>query len=292
MAYSIKAASALLEVPADTLRKWERRYRLVAPRRGGNAYRGYETADLRRLAAFARARAEGKPGAEAARLGAAAAGEGRAKGGELLRREAGRAIESFDRDGLSRLCARAEAEHGRPGALSAVWIPLLRALGERALRAGGLAIAQEHFAVSVLRERMPAPAPVPGRPAVALAAPEGELHELGMLALRHELRRRGLNCLYLGPNMPVESLRAALDRARVSAVILCVTRRIERPAVRALVRAIRRGRPGARVCLGGAASLPHANLVEELGGVFLGDDLRLGLDKLERRLGRRDGTIA
>lgn len=288
MACSIKSACALLGVRADTLRKWERRYGLVRPRRGANAYRGYSDDDLERLAAFARARAEGVPGAEAARRARAAPRAAAPADDPALQRQAESAIAALDRAALVRACAGIEAEHGAAGALTAVWIPLLSRLGERALERGGLEIAKEHFAVAVLRERIVGRVPAQGPLALALAAPEGELHELGMLALAQELRGRGIAHLYLGPNLPTESLCAALTRARLKRVALCVSRRLTRPALKGLVGAVRRLNPGAVVYLGGPASLPHANLITQLGGVFLGANLELGVDKLQRHI--KDGT--
>jgi DNA-binding transcriptional MerR regulator len=288
MIYTIKSACALLDVPADTLRKWERRYRLVAPRRSKNAYRGYDDADLKRLSVFARARIEGVPGPEAARRAANAGSAAAPREDPALQLAAESAIDSLDRARLVQVCARAEAESGIAGALASVWIPLLSKLGERAIELKGLEIAKEHFAVAVLRERILDRGAAPGRPRVALASPEGELHEIGMLTLAQELRDRKVPCLYLGPNLPVESLCAALSRARLDRAILCVSRRLSRPDLKAMVRRIRRKNPGTILYIGGPASLAHANLIAQLGGIFLGANLELGVDKLVRSIRRPD----
>lgn len=280
MAYSIKAACALLDVPADTLRKWERRYDLISPQRGDNAYRGYSDLDLKRLACFKKARASGVAGQEAARQARAIAHAAAAAGDPVLERRAESAIEALAREQLVAVCSRAEEKHGTSGALARLWIPLLARLGERAIKLKGLEIAKEHFAVAILRERVLKQNPAPGRPKVALASPEGELHEIGMLALAQELQDKKLPYLYLGPNLPVDSLCAALSRARINRAILCVSRKVPRPSLRALVKKIQREIPGATVYLGGAGSLAHSNFIAELGGVFLGANLELGVEKL------------
>ena len=280
MPYTIKAVCALLDVPADTLRKWERRYDLVSPQRGDNAYRGYNDWDLKRLNLFKKARAEGIPGRDAAEQARAMAQVDAATGDPALERQAESAIDDLAREKLLAVCARAEAKYGKIGALARVWIPLLSRLGERAMRLKGLEIAKEHFAVAILRERVLKQNPVPGRPKVALASPEGELHEIGMLALAQELRGKKLPCLYLGPNLPVDSLCAALRRAKINRAIYCVSRKITRPNLRILLKKIRREIPGATVYLGGAGSLAHSNYIAELGGVFLGANLELGVEKL------------
>jgi DNA-binding transcriptional MerR regulator len=280
MAYTIKAACALLDVPADTLRKWERRYDLVSPHRGDNAYRGYSDLDLKRLALFKKARAKGVAGQEAAQQARALAHVAAGGGDAVLERQAESAIEGLSREKLVAVCARAEQTHGKTGALLQVWIPLLSRLGERAIRLKGLEIAKEHFAVAILRERVLKQDPVPGRPKVALASPEGELHEIGMLALAQELQDKKLPYIYLGPNLPVDSLCAALSRAKINRPIICVSRKISRPSLRTLVKKIQRKIPGATVYLGGAGSLTHSNFIAELGGVFLGANLELGVEKL------------
>jgi DNA-binding transcriptional MerR regulator len=284
MSYSIKAACALLDVRADTLRKWEGRYRLLKPDRYGNDYRVYTDKDLHRLAAFVKARAEGVPGKEAARKAAAVKVLKGPQNDSALQETAQAAIGAFDRAALSDVCARADAKHGTSGALANVWIPVLSRLGERAMKLKGLEIAKEHFAVAVLRESILREKSARGRPQVALSSPEGELHEIGMLALARELQLRRLPFLYLGPNLPADSLCAALKKARLRRTVLCVSRPLSRPDLKSLVKHIGHSNTGTTVYLGGPASLKHANYIGEMGGVFLGANLELGVEKLLRSL--------
>ena len=50
--YTIKHAAALTGIPADTLRMWERRYRVVTPIRTQGGYRLYDDAAIARLTAM------------------------------------------------------------------------------------------------------------------------------------------------------------------------------------------------------------------------------------------------
>ncbi len=50
--YTIKHAAALTGIPADTLRMWERRYRVVTPIRNQGGYRLYDDAAITRLTAM------------------------------------------------------------------------------------------------------------------------------------------------------------------------------------------------------------------------------------------------
>ena len=50
--YSVKHAAAMTGIPADTLRMWERRYRVVEPVRSEGGYRLYDDAAIARLSAM------------------------------------------------------------------------------------------------------------------------------------------------------------------------------------------------------------------------------------------------
>ena len=47
--YTIKRASEMVGVPVATLRAWQRRYRVVEPRRSDSGYRLYDAADIAKL---------------------------------------------------------------------------------------------------------------------------------------------------------------------------------------------------------------------------------------------------
>ena len=47
--YTIKRASEMVGVPVATLRAWQRRYRVVEPRRSDSGYRLYSAADIAKL---------------------------------------------------------------------------------------------------------------------------------------------------------------------------------------------------------------------------------------------------
>jgi hypothetical protein len=280
MSYTVKMVAAQLDVKADTLRKWEKRYALVSPRRSGN-----REEELRRLHAFV---TEVRRGAAPA----VAAVDARGLLFASPTPDSGRqdralaAIENLDRAALAPIYDAAFAEHGLAGAFDRVWTPLLIRLGEIALARKGLWIAREHFAVSYLRERLAkGGAASPRRkPVLSISSPEGDLHELGMLAAAAALAGQGLEPLYLGVNLPLDSLLKVHRETGIRHACLTLTRRFPRPALKRAAAALKRRVPGGTLCIAGQGSLPHANLARSLGIVFVGANLQIGLERLKEGL--------
>jgi MerR family transcriptional regulator, light-induced transcriptional regulator len=110
--------------------------------------------------------------------------------------------------------------------LSEVVMPYLRELGDRWER-GEISIAQEHFASNLLRGRLLGLARGWGRgdgPRALLACPEGERHDLGLIAFGLALRERGWRIDYLGPDTPLESLEEAAQRTGPSVIVVSAVR--------------------------------------------------------------------
>lgn len=281
MDVTVAAASAQLGLKADTLRKWESRGLLPRPKRRANGYRAYAPADLHRLRAFVELVRAGRRPSDAAKETAIVAGPRRPEGDAKLEEQARAAAGAFDRPALEAVFARSVERHGLAGAFARVWQPALTSLGEAGHRLGGLWIAKEHFAVGAVRACLETRLrPAPGRPRLTLSAPEGELHELGMLAAWAALSDAGVPVLYLGPNLPLDSLVAALRRTGVRHAALTLTNRTTKPAAARLLRALRRRAPGVRVHLAGQASPALAGEARRLGAALLGSDLELALASL------------
>jgi transposase-like protein len=285
MGYTVKMIAAQLDVKADTLRKWERRYGLVVPRRGPNRYRLYDESELRRLNAFV-ADIRGGAAPSQAAVAARKLSFSSPQPDMPLQTRALAAIEKLSRADLSPIYFEAHAKHGLAGSYDRVWTPLLIRLGEIALKRKGLWIACEHFAVSFLRARItksfdPTTAQ---KPRLSLSSPEGDLHELGMLAAAAALSARKIEPLYLGTNLPLESLIKAHVETGVRHACVTLTRRFSRPSLRRLCEAFKRRVPGGVVHIAGQASLPHANLARAVGAVFIGNNLEIGLERLTQKL--------
>ena len=220
-------------VSVELLRAWERRYDLLRPQRSAGGLRLYSPADLDRVRAMQRHMHEGLAAREAAALvGHAAPEPAPVRTGAPpfdpahARAALGDALEAFDEPGAQAILDTLLAVATLGALLSEVLMPYLHDVGDRWQR-GELSVAQEHFASNVLRGRLLGLARGWGRgdgPRALLACPEGERHDLGLIAFGLALRDQGWRIHYLGPDTPVESLEEAAQRTDPAVIVLSAVR--------------------------------------------------------------------
>ena len=158
--YPIQLVSRRSGLSVELIRAWERRYRVVSPRRAQNQRRLYSEQDVQHLTLLHRLTAQGhrigdivaldkeqlesllepinighQPDQQSALL--------------MLRKQALLMVESLDREGLNRLLAEAELQLPLPLLLNE-WIAPLMALIGGAWKRGELRIYQEHMASAVI----------------------------------------------------------------------------------------------------------------------------------------------
>jgi MerR family transcriptional regulator, light-induced transcriptional regulator len=241
----IGEAARRLGMTTAAVRAWETRYGVPAPERTAGGLRLYSDRELARVRTMRELVAGGMAPAEAARMVADAAISGEATtsaaGGADTRVTAGgyaspAALDSlageleerlaeFDEAGSQATLDRLLAQFSAEVVVAEVVLPVLRWIGDR-WRSGGVAIAQEHFSTTVLRERLLALARGWDRGIGAravLACPPGELHDVGLIAFGLSLRTHGWRVTYLGQNTPLETLVATVERLAPSAVVLAAT---------------------------------------------------------------------
>jgi MerR family transcriptional regulator, light-induced transcriptional regulator len=220
-------------VSPELLRAWERRYGLLRPQRSAGGLRLYSAGDLERVRAMQRHMTRGLAAREAAALAGQASAEAapRRAGVAALdpdqaRAQLADALEAFDephaQGAFDELLSIATVD----ALLSEVVMPYLHDIGDRWQR-GQLSVAQEHFASTVLRGRLLGLARGWGRgagPRALLACPEGERHDLGLIAFGLALRERGWRIDYLGPDTPVASIADAAQKTDPSVVVLSAVR--------------------------------------------------------------------
>jgi methanogenic corrinoid protein MtbC1 len=131
-------------------------------------------------------------------------------------------------------------------------------------------IAQEHYItgvtyriMSVLAERAPRPAQRE-RTFVGLCV-EGERHEIGLCMVRDQLHVRGWKTIYLGSDVPLETLASVL-RANAPAVLgLSVAMPEHLGRARDAIATIRRLHPHVRIVVGGRPFRGGGNLWSKVG---------------------------
>ena len=225
--YTVKQVAALTGVAEATLRVWERRYDVVRPSRTPGGYRLYDDSQvgaLREMASLVEAGVPASRAAEAVR-GLPGAGDSPVSGrpGPEALVAAAASLEPAQLDDvLRRAFAAGSFEEVADG-----WIlPQLARIGD-AWESGELSVAQEHFASAGLMRAISAefdaaPA-VTGGPTVLVGLPAGDRHQLALLTFATCLRRRGVNVVYLGSDIPVEEWVRAADGRRARAAVIGVT---------------------------------------------------------------------
>jgi DNA-binding transcriptional MerR regulator len=252
-------------VSPELLRAWERRYGLLEPTRSPGGLRLYTPEDLTRVQAMQQHLAEGLAAAEAAALATSTAtGDEAPTAG--AKDELAAALASFDEGAVHTAFDSLLARLSLDALLREVVIPYLHELGEQ-WRRGEASIAQEHFASSLLRGRLLGLARGWGRglgPLAVLACAPGEQHDLGLLAFGLALRGRGWRIVYLGADMPIESVA---DAAQAFDAAFVVVSAVDARALRRHSAELRQLARKTRLCLGGAgAAKAQVEDVLELSG--------------------------
>jgi len=252
-ALRIGAVSRRTGVAVTTLRAWESRYGLLRPSRTEGGHRLYSEADVDRVLAVLRLTAQGWSVSAAAasitgerapsRLGlvtdpgtASAARAAADPSSESARAELARAVRAYDGPAAESTLDESIARLGVAHALEEIVMPVLRDLGEGWQEDPSL-IAAEHFATCNLRPRLMRIVTVArgaAAPRCVAAAPEGEDHELGVLAAAAVAADIGFLVTYLGARTPSTAIERSVATLRPDVVLVgAVTARAGREFVAA-----------------------------------------------------------
>ena len=259
-----------------TLRAWERRYEVIQPRRDDRGRRLYAPEDVDRLRLLRRGTELGHPISRLARLSleelrrvieqCPAAEE--ADGGECNRlvRRLLDATQRYRADECDEVLGLAATLLDPETLISDVVAPAMRLAGARWHR-GELSVAQERLLSGSARRTLSSLLATYRRrgrgPSIVLATLPGEQHEIGLLVTALMAASEGLDCVYLGTDIPVSDMVDAVMATNASCVGLsCVTRVAHCDVVGALTDLCRRLPQGCAVWLGGcsAADLDGAGL--------------------------------
>ncbi len=220
----------------DVLRVWERRYRVVTPKRSPGGQRIYSDADIERLLLLHRATRGGHGISHVASLSGEVLKE-LVRGIELpgpfppiqlvpgaphpVVEEAITHTRNLDPAGLETLLRRSVARYGIVAFLDTVAAPFLRRVGE-AWHEGSLTVSQEHLATAVVQRVVGETAPLlSGRddsPLIVVATLEGERHASGALMAASTAASEGWRVIYLGADLPAGEIARTAIRTKARAV--------------------------------------------------------------------------
>jgi DNA-binding transcriptional MerR regulator/methylmalonyl-CoA mutase cobalamin-binding subunit len=271
----------------DVIRAWERRYGTINPARTPTNRRLYSDDDVRRLVLLRRALDAGWRISNVAGMNddelesllregderderTSAAGRGRSVVEEHLDRCV-RAVVDMDGDGLRKQLERSSVALSRVDLLDRILVPLMHKVGE-GCAGGWLRTANEHLASAVVRnflDGLHGAYPVPeDAPALVVATPVAQYHELGAGLVAAVGRTEGWRTVYLGPNLPAEELAAAAHIRNARAVALSIAfpaddRRLDDE----LARLRRLLHVDVAILVGGPSSSGYQQTLDEIGAI-------------------------
>ncbi len=136
-------------------------------------------------------------------------------------------------------------------------MPAMRMIGEM-WADDRIVSANEHFTSEILKREMLIAAEGHSDDAetdvkIVLACPEGEQHDLGLLALNLLLRERRVRPLYLGADVPTPDLHKAMSMSTADAVCLTATSEAGLASLRRATRSLVKASAVRRLFVGGPA---------------------------------------
>jgi DNA-binding transcriptional MerR regulator len=246
--FNIQVASQLSGVASATIRAWEKRYNAVVPERAENKHRLYSETDIEKLAVLYQLTEIGQSIGKIAHL-------------ELtdlkivytrlmhrpyeerhvvtphhdkidLEKMLGNlqlALSAYKLDIISHELEKAKTLLSPRDLCLNILVPLFQEIGNKVSR-NELSIAQEHilsaivsfhlgqmigqhYQKTLLREEL-----------ILITTPEGEFHEIGILGSSLLCVHYGIKIIYLGANLPAESLAEAANALNPKAILLGVSR--------------------------------------------------------------------
>ena len=165
--------------------------------------------------------------------------------------------------------------------------PLLAEFGE-AWEQGRITVPDEHLASNYLRQRLlmwlvSGPPPRKTNPIVLACAP-GEWHEGSLLMLGVLLRRRGWPVAYLGQNLPFSDLATFVEQIQPQALVLVGMLEETARSLAEWPKWIRQVEGKPLVTFAGRAFVIHPELIDQMSGIYLGDRVQTGLERMEALL--------
>jgi DNA-binding transcriptional MerR regulator/methylmalonyl-CoA mutase cobalamin-binding subunit len=295
--FNMKAVVRETGIRPDTLRAWERRYDLPNPKRTTGGHRIYSQRDVDTLKWLMARQEEGLSISHAVELFKRLEEEGQ---DPILTSRLSRPSESGDsqpvigagdtiqemRDAWLIACRSfdgpaAERILSQAFALfppEKVWIEVLQeGMAEigQGWYEGITTVQQEHFASALAMRRLEAMlaampiATQPGR--VLIGCPPKEEHTFGLMLLTLLLRRRGLDVVYLGANVPIEQLAMTLATVRPRLAIFLAQQLISAATLRQLASFL--SEEDVPLAFGGRIFVSAPAVQRKIGGHYLGDEI-------------------
>lgn len=246
--FNIQVASQLSGVASATIRAWEKRYNAVVPDRAENKHRLYSEKDIEKLALLYRLTEQGQSIGKIAHLDLE---ELKKIFSQLMQRPYEEklmgnqhhekvdfdkmltsfflALSAYKLDILSHELEKAKEILTPKELCLNIVVPLFHEIGNRYER-GELTIAQEHTLSAIFSFHLGQmiglhyQKKVQHQHLILITTPEGELHEIGILAAALLCVNYGFKFVFMGASLPAVSLAEAANALKAQSILLGVTR--------------------------------------------------------------------
>lgn len=306
-AFNLKAVLRETGLAADTLRAWERRYGLPAPQRTAGGHRLYSQYDIETIKWLIARQAEGLSISRAVDLWneqtasgldplAALAPTGIALNQNASANPADTTLDAIRAEWIQACInfSEVQAEQALNKAFSifpveAVCVDVLQ---KGVSEIGNMwyenraSVQQEHFASGLAMRRLDAllsASPAPTRPqTILMGCPPGEWHTFTSLLLALLLRRRGLNVIYLGANVPTERFSETAQKVKADLVVLVSqtlnsAAQLQHAALALITQKV-------NVAFGGRIFSLRPGIADHVPGYYLGATLEGSINEIESLL--------
>ena len=303
--YNMKVVVQETGLKPDTLRAWERRYGVPNPQRTAGGHRLYSQAEIDMLKWLVARQAEGLSISHAVELWQQLTDDGvdpaEAYTGEAApiepvapisgsqlgqRREAWiNACLAFDEARAQRILAEAFATYPMETVCLELLFFALRQIGNGWYQ-GDVTVQQEHFASTLALRQLEALLAALGPQArgekILVANPAGEQHTFSSLLLTLMMRRRGLDVVYLGANVPLLRMSELLEQVDPAIVVLSAQTLRTAATLKEMAEFLTDA--GFITLFGGAVFNSVPEIRNVIPGYFLGQDLQEAPDVIHRFL--------
>jgi methanogenic corrinoid protein MtbC1/transposase-like protein len=315
--YSMRVVARRTGLSPHVIRVWERRYGAVTPGRTPTGHRAYTDADIERLqllhdatqAGHSISRITHLPNNELRKLATEEASGGDNSSGREVKNSVPAAVtqparsvldsrpevhlqrcisavEELDAPALEAALAQSSVALGQRLMMDQVVAPLMQQVGD-AWRQGTLRIVHEHMASAVVRtflgqitqkQTQDATAPT-----VVVTTPPGQVHEIGAMMVAATATSEGWRVVYLGANLPIEEIAAAVLHSNARALALSIVYPVDDTRLHDELRRLSNLLPPhVTVFAGGRAIEQYETVLHEIGAVAVHSlmHLRLELEQL------------
>lgn len=228
--YSIKDLEKITGIKAHTLRIWEKRYRVIEPKRTETNIRYYTDEQLRKVLNIA---ILNNYGMKISKIVGLSPEELHRKVVEIGNEEVTESVQmeslvvamvEMDETRFERILVNCTIRLGFEQTMMKVIYPFFKKVG-LLWQTGAINPAQEHFISNLIRQKLIVA--IDGQALMAkrysqkflLFLPEGELHEIGLLFYSYLIQKAGHKVIYLGQSVPVNDV-ITVDRYNPADFIL------------------------------------------------------------------------